>query len=288
MMGEGPKDPLGERVERASEWYQQQDNRRLGLYALVGIIALWGYAALQGTPLPKLIESINSAVPPEVYAAGGLFVVTSVVWYPAGKKIYSWIWEPNGVFLLALDPKGTDHALKYMSPLDYERLTVIDHATGAEVPKSYLHDVRVEGKKAVEVMAYDEDRHVAFTTWMGDSTPAELRTYRGKVDRVITDLSKQADEAVRLRGSIRPIVTEAMRIGMEEMIAATERRTVPNGDEIDSYVDAAMERTGMEIATDIDLDGDGDGGGGDGQDPERPPAEGDARQIIIEGVENDE
>jgi hypothetical protein len=236
----GPRDVIQDGRDWIYRW-------RLWMLGAVGI----GMAAiyLLGLPSPSVPPWADVAL-----VAGGIALALG---YPIGKRVASLFSNPDFYVIDQLDAKTGDQLTLLLSPERFQDLVVVDHE-GTERSSNYLSKKNWNGHSAWEVDRYYPSLNTAVASWQAGATNKELREWSRKVDRVKTDLEKEANKAIEAQVNSEEEARKQAAEVSNYVIAATEGVMTPGEgdlvDRLESMEERTEEQTHADLLEDIERD----------------------------------
>ena len=220
------------------------DNLPVVLGTLVATAALALYFDVS---LPRPPNWVVVVVLASVLAAPSAWVV--------GKRLARALYQPDDVLLSMQDPTSGDQRLIRVAPDRFSDMRVVSN-NDRERDRSFLHEVRINGRRAYEVDEYDTERNVAVASWQAGTSNSQIRRDRAEIKRIKTSLEREADKALELLANHPNILREQAREVSNRLIKVAEGVEVPSGGELHSRLGDKLDEA--DPSEDL-LDGDPDG-----------------------------
>lgn len=278
---------LGQGVRNFIDWC-----RRFVLYYGV-VLFLFGFSLVGFVEFTKLYDTGLSEQILRYWVPSSAGVVVSL---PLAELVRQYISDPPREILHEVDPEEGDFGVKYLSPGQWEELTVVDVVRAddgslveLERDKADLHRVQAnveEGEEtAYECEFYDPEENQAYVSWFGkdDVSGTEIRRHRDSAEYLKLEASAEKDVHQRLRNLYPEIVEAAVHDRLNYYIHVVEGETIPGEESIRSLIDRKIRDT--ELQQYVEEDGDWD----DLVDKENPfEQESLARQFIKQQQEGED
>jgi len=229
----GPRDVLQDGRAVIYRW-------RLIVLGALGVVSALLY--LLGLPSPQLPDWADVAV---VSAT-----VALLVGYPLGKRVARLFSSPDYYLLDQLDAKDGDQLTIKLSPQRWSDLRVLDHE-GEERSTSYLKRKSWNGRVAYECDRYYPSINSVICSWQAGATNKELRQFESKVDRVKTQLEKEANASIEAQANAEEIAREQSAQVANYLLAAMEGVTQPGDGDLSKALAKVTEREGGESSKDL-------------------------------------
>lgn len=262
----GPADLLAAAIGAASEWVSDHSRELIAavtaiVLAQMGLFAWKGIVFLGLPTLPNwfLVGFFGAAF----FAPAAL-----VIGVLLGRVLYS----ADTQLISVMSAASGEQQIKHVSNDLLDDLTVVNQ-NGDEKDLSYLVRTRVNGRTALEVDSFDEERGVLVASSMAGRTNQDIRQDRLSIRRIKTAMEREVDEATEMKANYRDLVREQGAALANWIIRTAQGATVPNGVELHDEMQSALEEIEplaemdeTPAAADDDLAGPGDGsdGGDDG------------------------
>lgn len=171
--------------------------------------------------IPEVPDWVLVGVGASAFAAPAAIVLG----WRLGEALYS----RDTVLLSVQNPVSGDQRIKHVAPERWEDVTVVNH-NGSPRDRGFLHEVRVNGRRAFEVDRYDEEENTAVASWQAGVSNSEIRRERHQIKRIKQDLEAEADKAMELMANHPDIIRRQTREVSETIIKVAEGIEIPEGE----------------------------------------------------------
>ncbi len=148
--------------------------------------------------------------------------------WSVGKAVAEALYEPNSVLLSEQNAVNGDQRLIELAPDRFEELRVTNH-NGAKRGREFLHEVRINGRRAYEVDRYDAESNVAVASWQAGVSNSEIRREKSRIAKIKTELEREADKALEVMTNNSALLRRQASLVANRLIAVAEDVEVPNG-----------------------------------------------------------
>lgn len=168
-----------------------------------------------------------------------------------GRWIISKLVTEDDEIIVEVDAKRGDLEILKVSEDVFDELRVVDHA-GRLRDRSYLHEIRVSGRKGYEVDAYLPAANVAVGSWMAGANDTDIRRHEQSVDLIKKILTIEAergrDELIAAPEAIRQQTDEVF----DQIIHKAEKKRTHADTEIGEKMADMIEQKESRIQSMLD------------------------------------
>ncbi|WP_418286349.1 hypothetical protein [Halorubrum sp. DTA46] len=140
------------------------------------------------------------------------------------------IMQRSNTVLRAVDAKTGQTGVWELPSERLSSMTVLDYE-GNEIGTDGLHRISTySGTQAYEADEYDSDTHTAITSWYAGEHPSDIRTAKGVVEDIRTEMYRLVNAAIDTSSSKERVAREAGMAEINESIRRRERGTLQTGE----------------------------------------------------------
>ena len=249
----GPLDLLALWNRRVGRFWEKNSRVLIGA-AVALIIAAWhfgiSFPEVPNWMLVGLLATLAAALP--------------ATW--TGRRLAQALYKPNHELLSITNPVTGDQKLVFVAPERFDEMTVLNH-NDKKRDRGFLHEIRVNGRKAWEVDSYNREQNVAVASWQAGVSSRAIRRDRSRYDYIIGALEEEADKSLELLANHPNILRKQAAEVSNRIIQTAEGVEVPDGGKLHERLSSMLEEA--DPSTDL-LEGDD----GDDSDEEAAPDDG--------------
>lgn len=244
----GPRDLLREAWDRTiADVYEREHGPYLVWGSVLVLLVAWGAF---GFPTPSIPNWVLVAILVSLIGAGGLG------WH-LGKPLAAALHSKSDVLLSEQNGLNGDQRLIAVSPDVAKKMTVINH-NGVRKDRSFLQDVMINGRKALEVDCYVDEKNIAVASWQAGVTSSEIRADRRQVKRIKTEMERQADKATEVMANNSAALRDGFQALAMRVVGVTAKVDLPDGQGVHDEISSALDEADPsdDLLGDMGLDGD--------------------------------
>jgi len=191
-------------------------------------VGAWHY----DVSLPRLPNWLLVGILATVVAA----IPASWTGWKLGKALH----KPTHVLLSVQNPANGDQKLVWLAPERFDSMRVLNHNDKLR-ERDFLHEVRVNGRRAYEVDQYNAEQNVAVASWQAGVSNSEMRRKKSSIQRIKTTLEEEADKSLELLANHPDILRQQAREVSNRIVKVAEGVEVPQGGELHEQMGKILE-----------------------------------------------
>ena len=165
-------------------------------------------------------------------------IIAALAYVPA-RRFIDFIYTREYVVLVELAPMEGDLSVHRLSPDRFSEIEVYD-GNGEHQGRNYLTRLQTPAGLAYECKRYNSDANAALASWMAGESYKEIRASQKTLERIETDMAREADKFLDLRVNHATIIRKVYRRVINRQITQVEEMTVPDGELISETIDDVM------------------------------------------------
>lgn len=230
--------------------FVDENSRVLVLATALVVVASWHY------DVPLRVPTIPTWA---LVMLATAVAASPVAWW-AGVRLVRWLYDPDHVYISEVNAASGDQRLLRISPDRFDELTVYNHNEERR-ERDFLHEVRINGKRAYEVDSYDREQNVAIASWQAGVTNVEIRQDRSRIKSIKTVLEREADKALELIVNHSDHVRAVAREVSMDLIRVAEEGELPDSDALHERLSERLDEAnpGEQLLETVDESANGEG-----------------------------